>query len=69
VFTASTILIVTVDVLVFKRLASGGQQLPSSFANTVSTFSQGTPVSSTDKTNRYDITAILLKVVLNTINY
>ena len=28
----------------------------------------GTPVSSTNKTDRYDITEILLKVVLNTIN-
>jgi hypothetical protein len=30
-------------------------------------FSLGTPVSSTNKTDRHDITAILLKVVLNTI--
>jgi hypothetical protein len=28
----------------------------------------GTPVSSTDKTERHDTTEILLKVVLNTIN-
>jgi hypothetical protein len=28
----------------------------------------GTPVSSTNKTDRHDITEILLKVVLNTIN-
>jgi hypothetical protein len=31
-------------------------------------FSLGTPVSSTNKTDRHDITEILLKVVLNTIN-
>ena len=31
-------------------------------------FSSGTPVSSTIKKNRHDITAILLKVALNTIN-
>ena len=31
-------------------------------------FSQSTPVSSTNKTDRLDITEILLKVVLNTIN-
>ena len=31
-------------------------------------FSQGTPVSSTNKTDRYDITEILLKVALNTID-
>ena len=30
-------------------------------------FSLGTPVSSTNKTDRHDITAILLKVALNTI--
>jgi len=30
-------------------------------------FSSGPPVSSTNKTNRHDITAILLKVTLNTI--
>jgi hypothetical protein len=30
-------------------------------------FSSGTPVSSTNKTNRHDITEILLKVALNTI--
>jgi hypothetical protein len=30
--------------------------------------SQGTPVSSTNKTDRHDITEILLKVALNTIN-
>jgi len=30
-------------------------------------FSPGTPVSSTNKTDRHDITEILLKVVLNTI--
>jgi hypothetical protein len=30
-------------------------------------FSPGTPVSSTNKTGRHDITEILLKVVLNTI--
>jgi hypothetical protein len=29
---------------------------------------QGTPVSSTNKTDQHDITEILLKVVLNTIN-
>jgi hypothetical protein len=32
-------------------------------------FSPGTPVSSTNKTDRHDITDILLKVVLNTINH
>ena len=31
-------------------------------------FSQGTPVSSTNKTDRHDITEILLKVALSTIN-
>jgi hypothetical protein len=31
-------------------------------------FSLGTPVSSTNKTDRKDITEILLKVALNTIN-
>jgi len=31
-------------------------------------FSPGTPVSFTNKTDRHDITAILLKVALNTIN-
>ena len=31
-------------------------------------FSRGTPVSSTNKTNRHDIAEILLKVTLNTIN-
>ena len=31
-------------------------------------FSPGTPVSSTNKTNRHDITEILWKVALNTIN-
>jgi hypothetical protein len=31
-------------------------------------FSPGTPVSSTTKTDRHDITEILLKVALNTIN-
>jgi hypothetical protein len=30
-------------------------------------FSQGTPVSSTNKTDHHDITEILLKVALNTI--
>jgi hypothetical protein len=30
-------------------------------------FSPGTPVSSTNKSDRHDITEILLKVVLNTI--
>jgi hypothetical protein len=30
-------------------------------------FSQGTPVSLTNKTDRHDITEILLKVALNTI--
>jgi len=30
-------------------------------------FSQGTPVSSTSKTDHHDITEILLKVALNTI--
>ena len=32
-------------------------------------FSQGTPVSSTNKTACHDITEILLKVELNTINH
>jgi len=31
-------------------------------------FSAGTPVSSTNKTDHHDITEILLKVALNTIN-
>jgi hypothetical protein len=31
-------------------------------------FSQGTPVSSTNKTDRHDITVILMKVALNTIS-
>ena len=31
-------------------------------------FSLGTPVSSTNKTDRHDITEIVLKVALNTIN-
>jgi hypothetical protein len=31
-------------------------------------FSPGTPVSSTNKTDRHDIFEILLKVALNTIN-
>ena len=31
-------------------------------------FSPGTPVSSTNKTDRHDITEIVLKVALNTIN-
>jgi len=33
-----------------------------------SCFSPGTPVSSTNKTDRHDIPKILLKVTLNTIN-
>jgi hypothetical protein len=33
----------------------------------VNGFFPGTPVSSTDKTDRHDITEILLKVALNTI--
>jgi hypothetical protein len=32
-------------------------------------FSLGTPVSSTNKTDRHDTTEILLKVALNTINH
>jgi hypothetical protein len=32
-------------------------------------FSPGTPVSSTNKTDRHDITEILLKVALNTIKH
>ena len=32
-------------------------------------FSPGTPVSSTNKTDRHDITEILLKVALNSINH
>ena len=35
----------------------------------VSGFSPGTPVSSTNKTDPQDITEILLKMVLNTINH
>jgi hypothetical protein len=31
-------------------------------------FSLGTPVSSTNKTDRHDMTEILLKVALNTMN-
>jgi hypothetical protein len=31
-------------------------------------FSPGTPVSATNKTDRHDVTEILLKVALNTIN-
>jgi hypothetical protein len=31
-------------------------------------FSSGTPVSSTNKTDRHDIAGLLLKVVLNTIH-
>jgi hypothetical protein len=38
-----------------------------SFTN-FSLVSPGTPVSSTNKTDRHDITEILLKVALNTIN-
>ena len=34
----------------------------------VGCFYQGTPVSSNSKTDRYDITEIVLKVALNTIN-
>ena len=34
----------------------------------VSDMQHGTPVSSTDKTDRHNITEILLKVALNTIN-
>jgi hypothetical protein len=36
---------------------------------TVLWFSPGTPVSSINKTDRHDITEILLKVALNTINH
>ena len=32
-------------------------------------FSMGTPVSSTNKTDRHEITEILLKVALNTLNH
>ena len=39
----------------------------SQLLTTVLWISPGTPVSSTDKTDRHDITDILLKVVLNTI--
>jgi len=35
----------------------------------VGVFSPGTPVSSTNTPDRYDITEILLKVALNTINH
>ena len=34
----------------------------------VSGFSSGTPVSSTNKSDRHDIAEILLKVALNTVN-
>ena len=36
------------------------------FVSDKSVFSQGTPVSSTNKTDRHDITEILLKVALST---
>jgi hypothetical protein len=42
---------------VYQRLATGQW------------FSSGTPVSSTNKTDCHDITEILLKVALNTINH
>jgi len=32
-------------------------------------YSPGTPVSSTNKTDRHDITQLLLKVALNTLNH
>ena len=35
----------------------------------VNWFYPGSPISSTNKTERHDITAILLKVALNTIEY
>ena len=38
------------------------------FVSDLCQFSLGTPVSSTQKTDRHDITEILLKVMLNTIN-
>ena len=38
------------------------------FVNDRSWFSPGTPLSFTNKTDRHDITEILLKVALNTIN-
>jgi hypothetical protein len=38
------------------------------FVNDLCQFSLGTPVSSTQKIDRHDITEILLKVMLNTIN-
>jgi hypothetical protein len=37
-----------------------------SYLRQVGGFSSGTPVSSTDKTDRHDIAEILLKVALNT---
>jgi hypothetical protein len=40
----------------------------SGFSVTDRWFSPNTPVSSTNKTDRHDITEILLKVALNTIN-
>jgi hypothetical protein len=39
-----------------------------SYLRQVGKFSSGTPVFSTNKTDRHDITEILLKVALNTIN-
>jgi hypothetical protein len=41
-------------------------KLVKSLYNYLNFFSPGTPVSSTNKTDRHDITEILLKVVLNT---
>jgi hypothetical protein len=53
------------------RSASCSLNLISTFFQSLATgwwFSQGTPVSSTHKTDCHDITEILLKVALNTIN-
>jgi hypothetical protein len=40
-----------------------------SYLRQVGVFLRGTPVSSTNKTDCHDITEILLKVALNTINH
>jgi hypothetical protein len=45
----------------------GSSYLQADQQTELSNFSQGTAVSSTNKTNRHDITTILLKVELNTI--
>jgi hypothetical protein len=50
-------------ILVYKAL------LLRSITETGRRFSQGTPVSSSNKTDCHNITEILLKVVLNTIDF